>query len=70
MPTAKKKKKNYTHVAVQVQAFRRKPKKLRLFSRNIKTEVKENHLTVDLMAHCICDQILSENICRNINHRN
>ena len=29
-------KKNYTHVANQVQAFRRKPKKLRLFSRNEK----------------------------------
>ena len=22
------------------------------------------------MVNCICDQILSENICRNINHRN
>ena len=31
--TAKKK---YTHVAIQVQAFRRKLKKLRLFSRNKK----------------------------------
>ena len=31
------------------------------------TEVKENHFVVN----CInCDQILSENICRNINHRN
>ena len=28
------KKKNYTHVAIQVQAFRWKPKKVRLFSRN------------------------------------
>ena len=26
------KKKNYSHVAIQVQAFRRKPKRLRLFS--------------------------------------
>ena len=33
IPTAKK---NYTHVAIQVQAFRRIPKKLRLFSRNKK----------------------------------
>ena len=29
-------KKNYTHVAIQVQAFRKKPRKLRLFSRNKK----------------------------------
>ena len=29
------------------------------------TEVKENHV----MVNCICDQILSEKICRNINHR-
>ena len=30
------KKKNYTYVAIQVQAFRRKPKRLRLFSHNKK----------------------------------
>ena len=53
--TAKKKKNNkYTHVAIQVQAFGRKPKRLRLFSHK----------------NCIHDQILSENICRNINHSN
>ena len=34
--TATKKKKNYTHVAIQVQAFRRKLKRLRLFSHNKK----------------------------------
>ena len=27
---------NYTHVALQVQAYRRKPKRLRLFSHNKK----------------------------------
>ena len=31
-------KKNYTHVAIQVKAFRRKPKKLRSFSRNKKAD--------------------------------
>ena len=30
------------------------------------TKVKEKHL----MVNCICDQILSENICRNISHSN
>ena len=30
------KKKNNTHVAIQVQAFRRKPKRLRLLSHNKK----------------------------------
>ena len=30
------KKQNYTHVIIQVQAFQRKPKKVRLFSRNKK----------------------------------
>ena len=38
-------KKKNTHIAIQVQAFRRKPKKLRLFSSNKKVkalrEVKE-----------------------------
>ena len=29
-------KKNYTHVAIQVEAFRRKPKRARLFSHNKK----------------------------------
>ena len=43
-------KKNYTHVAIHVQAFRGKPKRLRLFSHR----------------NCLHDQILSENICRNI----
>ena len=48
-----------------------KPKKLRLYFATRRkpkawTEVKENHF----MVNCICDQILSENICRNINHRN
>ena len=64
-----KNKKNYTHVAFQVQVFRRKPKKLRLFSHNKKlktlTQVKENNVVVN----CIYDQILSENIYKNINHR-
>ena len=31
-----KKKNNNTHVTIQVQAFRRKPKRLRLFSHNKK----------------------------------
>ena len=66
-------KKNYTHVAIQVQAFLRKPKKLtntKIFSSNNRlkawTEEKQNHW----MVSCICDQILSENIYRNINHKN
>ena len=32
----KAKTKNYTHTAIEVQAFRRKPKRLRLFSHNKK----------------------------------
>ena len=42
------KKATHIYVAIQVQPFRRKPKKLRLFSHNKKlkasTEVKENHV--------------------------
>ena len=53
-PPPKKKKKNYRHVAIQVQAFRIKSKRLRLSSHR----------------NCIHDQILTENICRNINHSN
>ena len=47
--------KKYRHLAIQVQAFWRKPKKLRLFSHSKKSlrlkQVKENHLIVN----CICD---------------
>ena len=61
----------YTHVAIQVQVFRRKPRKQRLFSRNIKlkalTEKNENH---SYGINCIFDKILSENTIRNINNRN
>ena len=42
-------KKNYSHVAIQVQAFRRKPKRLRLFSHKASTEVKE---TVSVITSC------------------
>ena len=48
------KKKNNTHVAIQAQAFSRKPKRLRLFSHNKKafkasTEVKE---TASVITTC------------------
>ena len=57
------KKINFTNVAIQVQAFRRRPKRLRLFSHNKKALIRGKR-------NCICDHILSENICRNINHSN
>ena len=50
---------------IQVQAFRRKLKRLRLFSHNKKAYGFNRG-----KRNCICDHILLENICRNINHRN
>ena len=58
-------KKNYTHLAIQVQAFRRKPKRLRLFSHNKKAYGFNRG-----KRNCIRDHILSENICRNIKYSN
>ena len=62
--------KSYTHVAIQVQVFWRKPKKQRLFSLNKKLKAlteKKKHFYV---INWICDKILSENMFRNINKRN
>ena len=47
-------KNTYTHVAIQVQAFRSKPKKLRLFSRNNKSSnrgTEQDHLMVHDKLH-------------------
>ena len=62
----------YTHVVIQAQAFRRKPKKLRLFSHNkkLKTLTEVKNTKNDLIANSICDKILSENTSSNVNYRN
>ena len=55
----------------QVLAFRRKPKKLMLFNRNKQlTALKQRKKETIKMVNLICDQILSENIYKNINHTN
>ena len=51
------KKKNYTHVAIQVQAFRRKLKRLRLFSHNKKAKGFNRG-----KRNCIHDQILRKHL--------
>ena len=43
------KKKSYTRKIIQVQALRRKPKRLRLFSHKASTEVKK---TVSVITSC------------------